>query len=98
MQLLPCPNGRMQAAVLAMMNRRAVVGLNEVTYVATSPRKLAAAPQLVGPRFQPRDEAGRFVPYAYLWEAINAEYAWTAYEYDVEDEAIAEERASTEDF
>jgi hypothetical protein len=45
----------------------------------------------VSARFQPRDEAGQFSSYAGLFDAMNVEYAWTAYEYDIEDEARQEE-------
>ena len=83
-----CPNGRQQATALAAMNLRAVVGPDELIYIAPARRKLAAVRHPVGPRFQPRDEAGRFVPYADLWDAMNLEYAWTAYEHDV-DAALA---------
>lgn len=78
----PLPKGRRQAFALASMNLRAIVGLIDLTYLAPSPSKLVPVTTAVGPRFQPRDERGRFVAYADLWNAVNVEYAMTAYAYD----------------
>lgn len=82
MYSIPCPDGRRQAAHLASMNMRAVVGPYELTYVARPRPKLALVTTLTGAQFQPRDEAGRFVFFADLWCAINVEYAMTAFSYD----------------
>jgi hypothetical protein len=86
MNLIPCPNGRRQAAALASMNLRAVVTPIDLSYRAVPRRKPAAVRTAVAPRFQPRDGGGRFVPFAELWEAINLAYAMTAHEYDVAEE------------
>ena len=82
MYSIPCPHGRLQVAHLASMSLRAVIGLCELTYLARPRPKLTVATTLTGARFQPRDEAGRFVPYADLWCAINIDYAMTAFSYD----------------
>lgn len=37
------------------------------------------------------DQFGRFTTYAALGEAISLAYAWTAYDYDVVDEGLADE-------
>lgn len=86
MNSIPCPHGRRQAAALASMNLRAVVSLTDVFYLALPSQKRAAVKTTVSPRFQPRDEHGRFLPFVELWNAINLDYAMTAYEYDVNDQ------------
>jgi hypothetical protein len=86
MNSIPCPNGRRQAAALASMSLRAVVSQTDVFYVALPRQKPAAVKTSVSPRFQPRDDRGRFLPFVDLWNAINVEYAMTAYEYDVDDQ------------
>ena len=64
MYSMPCLFGRTQVASLAAMNLRAVVGAGEITYVTRPPAKPAAITRLLGAKFQPRDEHGRFVTYA----------------------------------
>ena len=85
MYSMPCLFGRTQVASLAAMNLRAVVGAGEITYVTRPPAKPAAITRLLGAKFQPRDEHGRFVTYADFKLCMDLEYSWTAYEYDVED-------------
>lgn len=85
MNSIPCPNGRRQTAALASMNLRAVVSPIDVFYVAPPRQEPVAVKATVSPRFQPRDDRGRFLPFVELWNAINIEYAMTAYEYDADD-------------
>lgn len=85
----PCPKGRLEAASMASMNLRAVVGRVRLVYVAPPPRRLALVKIGVGPRFQPRDECGRFVSYADLLSAVNLDFAMTQYAEDQIDEMDA---------
>ena len=91
MNSTPCPHGRQQVVALSAMNLRAVVSPHEVTYVSRPRTKLMSVGASVSARFQPRDEFGQFSSYAGLFSAMNVEYAWTALEYDTEDEARREE-------
>lgn len=79
-------NGRREAVALASMNLRAVVGATAVTYLSVPERKFWSMGSRGRACFLPRDEQGQFVPNTELWEAVNREYAMTAFEFDVEDE------------
>lgn len=81
----PCPTGRQQAAGLASMNMRAVVGPVTLMYLARPRPRIVPSGRDVGPRFQPRDAHGRFVSYARLASAINRDCARTQHAYDVID-------------
>jgi len=78
----PCPLGRREAAALASMNVRARVMPFGVEYLArpVGLLRLVPATGAVGPRFQPRNEIGRYVSYASLRAAIAFEYATTTVE------------------
>lgn len=73
----PCPLGRRDAAALASMNVRARVTAFGVEYLARplAVLRLASDPGKVSPRFQPRNEIGRYVSYAFLRTAIAFEWA-----------------------
>lgn len=93
-----CPKGRRQATALAAMNVRAVIGTATLEYVAPLRHRPTRVRTAVGARFQPRDPAGRFVSYAKLREAINVDYAMTAFDYDLQDENRADhERFNRDD-
>lgn len=72
-----CPRGRRDAAALASMNVRARVTAFGVEYLARPLELLRPAPNpgKVSPRFQPRNEIGRYVSYASLRTAIAFECA-----------------------
>lgn len=78
-------NGRNQAAALASMKVRAVIGEYGLTYIAVDPRLGTVPRGVVGARFQPRNPVGQFVRYATLSQAVNLEYSMTAFDYDMED-------------
>lgn len=79
MPKIPCPIGRREAAALASMNVRTRVTPFGVEYLARPVEPLQLVPTIgaVDPRFQPRNEIGRYVSYASMRTAIAFEYAMT---------------------
>lgn len=100
MPQLPCPHGRQQTIALASMNLRAVLAPHELRYLALpAPRRaVPIAAGTVRARFQPRDEAGRFVTYNDLRAAIGFECFLTDSDYALEDSSVVYNMDGDDDY
>lgn len=79
-------DGRRTALALRGMDLRAVVAPDGLRLVGRAPATSSVgSPHVVGPKYQPRDELGRFVAYWVLSLEILNDFVDIEHEYGLED-------------